>query len=126
MKQVLRVLLGAALVGTGAWSCGSQERQGEVPAIMKQRFEAEMRAILRDVKMAEEQAAALESGYVDLDELRARYFNRSVPGGYELSLSDVTALGFRAEITHVASGLRCRLVVGAAGPEAGGGVPRCD
>lgn len=126
MKQVFRVLLSAAIVGSGVWSCGSPEREGEVPAIMKQRFEAEMRAILRDVKMAEEQAAALENGYIDLDALRAQYFNRSVPEGYELTLSDVTALGFRAEVTHVASGLRCQLVVGAAGPDAGGGVPRCD
>ena len=97
-----------------------------MPVLMKQRFETEMRAILRDVKMAEEQAAALEDRYVDLDVLQAKYFNRPVPEGYELTLSDVTAGGFRAEVGHKAGGLRCRLVVAATPPEAGSGVPVCD
>ncbi len=126
MKHPIMVLLSAALVGTGLWSCRSQENREEMPVLMKQRFEAEMRTILRDVKMAEEQAAALEDRYVDLDVLRTKYFNRPVPEGYELTLSDVTAGGFRAEVEHKASGLRCRLVVGAAPQEAGSGVPSCD
>ena len=125
MKQAM-VWLSAVLVMAGAWSCRSQEDQGGMPALMKQRFEAEMRAILRDVKMAEEQAAALEDRYVELDALRARYLNRTIPECYELTLGDVTSSGFRASVEHKASGLRCQLVVGAAGPEAGSGVPRCD
>jgi hypothetical protein len=133
MKQAIRVaLVGAALVGAGAgaWSCGSEEKTGEMPALLKERYEAEMRTILRDVKMAEEQAAALEDRYVDLDALQARYLNRPVPESYRLSLSDVSANGFRAELEHTASGLRCRLIVtpspsegGAAG--LGSGVPDC-
>lgn len=109
------------------WSCGERESGGEVPPLMKERFQAEMRTILRDVKMAEEQAAALEDSYLELDALQARYLNRSVPERYRLSLSEVTAAGFRAEIEHEASGLRCRLVVSATpSGEAGTGVPNCQ
>lgn len=131
MKQVIEAtLLAAALAMAGMWSCGEPER-GEMPPLLKQRFEAEMRTILRDVKMAEEQAAALEDSYLELDALQARYLNRTVPEVYRLSLSDVSADGFRAEVEHVASGLRCRLVVSAkpseGGPlEAASGVPNCQ
>jgi len=126
MKQVALVLLSATLIGSGVWSCGSQEGGGEIPPLMKQRFETEMRAVLRDVKMAEEQAAALEDRYVGLDVLQAKYFNRPVPDGYELTIRDVTPGGFRAEVEHKASGLRCQLVVSSGSPEQGSGVPRCD
>jgi hypothetical protein len=93
---------------------------------MKQRFQTEMRAILRDVKMAEEQAAAIEDRYVGLDVLRAKYFNRPVPDGYELTVRDVTPGGFRAEVEHKASGLHCQLVVSSGAPEGGSGVPNCQ
>ena len=126
MKQVTLVLLSATLVASGVWSCRSEEGGGEMPPLMKQRFETEMRAILRDVKMAEEQAAALEDRYVGLDVLRAKYFNRPVSEGYELLIRDVTPGGFRAEVEHKASGLRCRLVVSSGAPEEGNGVPTCD
>ena len=126
MKQITLVLLSAMLVGAAVWSCRSQEGGGEMPPLMKQRFETEMRTILRDVKMAEEQAAAIEDRYVGLEELRAKYFNRPVPDGYELTVSEVTSGGFRAEVKHKASGLRCQLVVSSASPEGGSGVPNCD
>jgi len=131
MKQTIAaVVLTSALAVVGLWSCGERESGGEMPPLMKQRFEAEMRTILRDVKMAEEQAAALEDSYLDLDALKARYLNRTVPKGYRLSLSDVSATGFRAEVEHEASGLRCTLVVletrSGAGPQQGAtGVPNC-
>lgn len=134
MKHTIKAaIIGVALVGagTGAWSCGSEEQTGEMPALMKERFEAEMRTILRDVKLAEEQAAVLEDRYVELDALQARYLNRPVPETYRLSLSDVSADGFRAEVEHKASGLHCRLVVTASPSEGGssgsrGGVPDCS
>jgi len=126
MKHAIVLMLTIAVLGgTGLWSCGSSDGREEMPALMKQRIEAEMRAILRDVKMAEEQAAALEDGYVEFGVLEAKYFNRPVPEAYVLSLGDVTAAGFRAEVLHRASGLRCRLVVAAGEPEAGTGVPNC-
>jgi hypothetical protein len=81
-----------------------------------------MKTILHDLQAAEEQAAAIEDRYVGLEELRGRYFNRPVPENYELSMADVSSTGYRAEVVHKASGLRCRLEVGGSGR----GAPTCD
>jgi hypothetical protein len=123
MTQKLSVLAVVLLMAAGS-GCGESESDG-LPAVLKTRFQTEMRTILHDLRLAQEQAAALEGGYLALDALRDRYFNRPVPESYLLTLSDVTPTGFRAEIEHKASKLSCRLVVGGEGPAAEG-VPVCD
>ena len=108
-------------------ACGESETAGEGPrSYLRTRFTAEMKAILRDVKMAEETAAAIGGRYVGLEELRRSYLNRAVPDTYELSLSDVSPSGYRAEIVHKTTGLRCRVAVGAAAAGSGEGVPTCE
>jgi hypothetical protein len=130
--RAMRLQLKAALlVGVPAIlmlsACGESERAGEgTPSYLRTRFTAEMKAILRDVKMAEETAAAIAGGYVNLEELRRSYFNRVVPDSYELTLSDVSASGYRAEVVHKATGLRCRVVVGSQAGGTGEGVPTCE
>ena len=121
MKALAVVLLMAA----GSGCRDSESESNALPGILKTRFQTEMRTILHDLKMAQEQAATLEGGYQSLEALRSRYFNRPVPESYALTLSDVTPTSFRAEIEHKASKLRCRLVVGGGGPGAAG-VPVCD
>ncbi len=116
---MLLVPLGFGLTGCG----GSEPENAALPTIMRQRIQTEMRTILRDLKVAEEQAAVLEGRYLELEPLRARYFNRPVREGYRLTLSEVSAGGFRAEVVHAASGLRCQLRVAEGG--AGSGVPTC-
>lgn len=106
-------------------ACDSERGDAEMPAMLRRRFEAEMKTILRDLRLAEEQAMALEGRYLEFDELRSRYFSRDVPDSYVLTLAAVSAEGFRAEIVHGSSGLRCRLEVGSATPS-GAGSPRCD
>ncbi len=118
----LRVLL-FVLLALGLGGCDRSEGEGEVPTLLKTRFETEMKTILHDVKAAQESAAALEGNYLELDELRKRYLNRVVPETYTLTVTDVSATGFRAEITHGATGLSCRLEVGVG---SGRGVPTCD
>jgi hypothetical protein len=109
-----------ALVVAG---CGSSDsNDGEMPALLKHRFETEMKTILRDVKIAEEQAMALEGAYLELAPLKARYLNRVISDKYTLTVGEVTADGFRAEIVHPASGLECYLEVGGSGA----GIPKCD
>jgi hypothetical protein len=108
-------------------ACGGSETAREgVPSYLRTRFTSEMKAILRDVKLAEETAAALGGGYVGLEELRRSYLNRVVPETYELSLSDLSPSGYQAEIVHKATGLRCRVTVGPAAGGAGEGVPSCE
>ena len=45
------------------------------------------------------------------------------PGGYELTLSEVTRSSYRAQVTHKASGLSCKLEVGTGG---GSENPTCE
>jgi hypothetical protein len=116
------LLLVLALLTAVLAGCGSGERDAEVPQMLRQRFQTEMRTILRDIKMAEEQAMALEGQYLELGELKRKYFNRPVPDSYTLSLTEVSSAGFQAELVHQASGLSCRLEVGGAGA----GIPTCD
>ena len=124
MKRV--VISGAMLVtmlGPFALACGSSDSvEGEVPAMLRHRFETEMKTILRDVKVAEEQALVLEGTYLALDSLKARYLNRVVPETFALTIDQLTADGFRAQVVHRASGLACHLEVGGNGA----GVPKCD
>ncbi|UCF19435.1 MAG: hypothetical protein JSU87_16165 [Gemmatimonadota bacterium] len=110
------------LTALACGACGGQREGDEMPAMLRQRFQTEMKMILRDVRLAEEQALALEGSYLGLDELRGRYMNRSLPEAYSVNLDSVTADGFVAEVMHRASGLSCRLAVG----ERRAGVPRCD
>ncbi len=100
----------------------SESEDREVPMILKAQFQTQMRTILHDLQTAEEQAAVIEGRYLGLEELRGQYFNRQVPDNYELSMADVSATGYRAEVVHKASGLKCRLDVG----ESGSGAPTCD
>lgn len=106
--------------------CERSESDG-VPRVLRARLETEMKAVLQDLRHAEERARALEDRYLALDELQRNYLSRSIPESYELTMADVTASGYRAEIVHRASGLRCRLATGAGGEGGeGDGIPRCD
>jgi hypothetical protein len=100
----------------------SESEDREVPMILKAQFQTQMKIILHDLQTAQEQAAVIEGGYLGLEELRGQYFNRPVSDNYELSMADVSATGYRAEVVHKASGLKCRLDVG----ESGRGAPTCD
>jgi hypothetical protein len=107
----------------GALACGEPKGEpGEVPSMLRTRFQSEMKAILHDLKAAEETAAALEGRYLELAPLREKYLSRAIPTAYELSVTQVSAQSFRAEVVHGASGLRCHLEVGVG---AGRGVPVC-
>jgi hypothetical protein len=107
----------------GLIGCGSDnEEANQVPRLLRQRFETEMKTILQDVKVAEEQAMAFENSYLELPELRRKYLTRTVPESYALTVSGVSAEGFEAEIVHTASGLRCKLSVGGSGA----GIPECS
>lgn len=118
----LRVIALLAALGAVAAlaACDSEPDEG-TPSVMRIRFETEMKTILRDVKAAEETAAATEDRYLELGELKGRYLNRPIPASYRLSLSDVSDRGFTASIVHERTGLSCRLEVG---PD-GTGVPEC-
>jgi hypothetical protein len=121
-KLILSSLVGLLVIGL-LGGCGDSETgNGEVPPILKAQFQTQMKTILHDLQAAEEQASAIEDRYLGLDELRGRYFNRPVPDNYELTMADVTAASYRAEVVHKASGLRCRLEVGGSGR----GAPTCD
>ncbi|UCC81938.1 MAG: hypothetical protein JSW46_13120 [Gemmatimonadota bacterium] len=121
-KLILSSLAGLLTIGVLGGCGDSESGTGEVPPILKAQFQTQMKTILHDLQAAEEQAAAIEDRYLGLDELRGRYFNRPVPDNYELSLADVSATGYSAQVVHKASGLRCRLEVGGSGR----GAPTCD
>lgn len=118
----VRAAVSAGLVGILLIEACDEQAKEEAPYLLRVRFESEMKAILRDVRAAEEMAAASEDRYLELAELRSRYLSREIPDSYEFALSDVSATGFRAEIVHGATGLRCVLVAGGEGPE----VPTCS
>lgn len=109
----------------GVLACSSGEEQQEMPALMKQRFETEMKLILHDLRLAQEEAYSLEDQYLQFEALEGEYFNRHVPEAYELTLKDVTLQGYRAEVIHKPSGLRCELLVTETS-QPGSGIPRCD
>lgn len=118
-------IIGAA--GIAGLACGRNEEgagEEEGSQLIRVRFESEMKVILRDLGAAEETARAQGGRYLDLPELQRAYLTRPLPSSYRLQLSEVTADGYRAEIEHGPTGLRCELVVGA-GPGAGRGSPRC-
>ena len=115
--------IAAILIASIVGGCGSSDGpESEMPAMLKHRFEAEMKTILRDVKVAEEQAMVLEGAYLELEPLKARYMNRVVPDTYTLTIGGVTPEGFRAELVHRASGLTCQLEVGGSGD----GIAKCN
>jgi hypothetical protein len=111
----------AAIVATGI-ACKGADEEAALPALMIARFETEMKTILHDLKLAEETAYTIGDRYLELGELTGAYFTRPVPEKYELVLSDVSEEGYRAQITHTASGITCELAVGGSG---GRGVPTC-
>jgi len=121
MKRVLEVVAAMGLLFAPI-ACSSETGGGEVPAMLRHQFQTQMKIILHDVKVAEEQAMAFDNTYLELEELRRTYFNRVVPDNYTLSIGDVSANGFQAEVVHKASGLSCNLEVGGSG----GGIPKCD
>ena len=104
-------IAGALLVATGGCGGSDDDAGGEMPNVLRAPLEAEMLTILNNVRVSQEQAATLEGSYLELDQLRGRYLNRDVPDKYELTISDVTATGFRSEILHKASGIRCTVEV---------------
>ena len=121
-KLILSSLAGLFLVGALGGCGDSESGNGEVPPLLKAQFQTQMKTILHDVKAAQEQAAAYEGKYLELEELKQRYLNRALPEGYDLSLHDVSATGYRAEVVHRASGLRCQLLEGGSGRR---GLPEC-
>lgn len=120
----LSLMAAAGAVGT---ACGPGADGGggdEGSQLIRARFETEMKVILRDLAAAEETARVQEGRYLGLAELRSAYFTRPLPSPYRLQVSELTAEGYRAEIVHGPTGLRCELVVGA-GPAGGRGSARC-
>lgn len=116
------VWLGAAALAVVLAGCGGSDAdEQQVPAMLRHQFQTQMKTILHDLQVAQEQAATLEGSYLELAELRRKYFNRPVPENYELSLGEVTANSYSAEVVHKASGLSCRLEVGGGAT----GVSRC-
>ncbi len=119
-RHVTIVALAAILA---AAACRGSEKEAALPAMMVARFETEMKTILYDLKLAEETAYVLADKYLELEELTGAYFTRPVPESYELGLSHLSEEGYRARISHKASGLSCELEVGT-GP--GSGVVTCE
>ncbi len=103
-------------------ACSTDEETG-MPAMLKTRFQTEMKTILNDVRRAEATAHTLGGRYLNMSELQGEYFSRSVPDTYELTLSDVTDSSYRAQVKHKASGLTCKLEVGTG---QGNENPNCD
>lgn len=123
-RQFITAPLIAALLAAAIAACGQpEEKEAALPAMLKARFQTEMKIILHELKAAEESAAVLEGEYLELSKLEGRYFTRPVPETYELSVSELSPTSFRARIVHGASGLSCRLEVGTG---QGQGVPICD
>lgn len=118
LRAAVTVWLGSVVLGCGS----SDNADGEVPAMLRYQFETQMKMILHDVKVAEEQAMVLDGNYLELEPLKPKYLNRVVPDNYTLTIGQVTADGFRAEVVHPASGLTCYLEVGGSGA----GIPKCD
>ena len=113
----------AALTLLTVSSCRSSDEETGMPAMLKIRFVTEMKTILTDVRRAEETAHTLGDRYLGLNELRGQYLSRSVPESYQLTLTDVTDSSYRAQVTHKASGLTCKLEVGSG---QGSENPTCD
>lgn len=86
----------------------------DAPNVLRTPLVAEMKTLLREVRLAEEQASIENSRYLSLTELRRRYFNRPVRPVFQLTIKDVTATGYRAEVVHGRTGVRCWSIVGAA------------
>ncbi len=123
--KLVRRSLVAWLLAVAAMGCrGQEEGEEQVPAVLRHQFQTQMKTILHDVQVAQEQASAFEGRYLEMAELRRKYFNRPVPENYELSLQEVSPDGYSAEVVHRRSGLRCWLAVGEG--TGGGGVPRCE
>ncbi len=113
----------AALTLLTVSACRSSDEETGMPAMLKIRFETEMKMTLNDVKRAEAMAYALGNRYLGLDELQAQYLSRNVPETYELKLTDVTDSSYRAQMTHKTSGLSCDLEIGTG---QGSENPTCD
>lgn len=111
---------------TVALACAEQEREAEARGqaageLIRAPIVTEMKTILRDVRIGQTRARAERGGYVSRSEL-GRYLDRSVPGGYRLEVSGVSIDGYRAEVVHERSGLRCHIEESARGSEG----PICD
>ena len=126
-RRVTRDALGVAAlicVWTLACSPGWSDRDSaaERPggSVLRAPIVTEMQTILRDVRVAEERAAATGSGYVGWEEL-GPYLDRPPPDGYGVELREVTRTGYHAEVEHLRTGLRCILDVGPGRR----GAPRC-
>ncbi len=125
------IAMGSVFMAFAACSGGGEadpdrdedEDPREVPTLLRTRFTTEMKAILHDIRHAQEFAINQEGSYVGWEELRRSYLSRSIPGHYRIELDGVSADGYRVEITHGPTGLRCHLAVsGGSGP----GSPVCD
>lgn len=109
-----------------AMACAEQEQEAAARGraageLIRAPIITEMKTILRDVRLGQIRAQAERGSYVSRSEL-GRYLDRSVPGGYRLELSRVSTDGYRAEVVHERSGLRCHIEESTRGSEG----PVCD
>ena len=82
LRTTLAVVSGVLLLTVTG--CKGSDEEAAMPALMRTRFETEMKTILQDLKLAEEQAHALEDKYLELAPLKSQYFNHVVPDTYDL------------------------------------------
>ncbi len=105
-----------AIVVAGVWFVGrALDREpppADAPNVLRDPLLAEMKTLLREVGIAEEQASIENGRYLGLTELRRRYFNGVVRPVFQLSIKDVSATGYRAEVIHGRTGVRCWSIVG--------------
>ncbi len=105
-----------AIVVAGVWFVGrALDREpppADAPNVLRTPLLAEMKTLLREVGIAEEQASIENGRYLGLTELRRRYFNGVVRPVFQLSIKDVSATGYRAEVIHGRTGVSCWSIVG--------------
>lgn len=113
MKYVIALI---AIVAAVVWLVGRgldrEPPPADAPNVLRTPLTAEMKTLLREVRVAQEAASLANGRYLSLSELRGRYFNSPVRPVFQLSIDDVTATGYRAEVIHGKTGVRCWSVVG--------------
>ncbi len=118
----IHLLLLSLAVGACGGEGSPEGRAGSAAEMVRAPIMTEMKTILRDIRSAQERAAATSGAYLDWDELREGYMSRPIPEAYTVRVDRVTADGFRARVEHRRSGLACELVVE---PGSGSGSPEC-
>lgn len=115
-KRAAAIALAAGILA----GCGEERRaaedRGEAAAeLVWAPIQTEMKTVLRDIRIAQEQARSARGRYIAWGELERDFLARAVPDAYRVELSGVSATGYRAEVIHERSGLRCGLEEGTSG-----------